>query len=367
MKVLLVSDVIDLDSPSIYTLDVAEELVRLGHQVRLVCAGSRCDALLAGFRQEVKDAKGQDEDILVESPGLTTPVLSWVRKVELKRRLKGFGPEVVHACCESAADAGEALARAFGAPLLVTCHKYHDKPPFRLSPVLKTVITVSDALREHLVNEAGVPKELVAVLSNGINLRNYEVSFEEPEEDRTVVVGTFGKMLERKGQDYLLKAAARVLSEGRKAHFLFAGEGPQEGYLRSLAERLGVRENVTFSNYPFRAHSVIREMDIFVLPSVRESFGFSALEALAFGKPVVAFGVGGVYTFIKDGETGLIVPARDVEGLAAALLELIDDPAKRVRLGRQGRMLVEEKFAMEKLIPRLVGLYERAAGGGEAD
>jgi glycosyltransferase involved in cell wall biosynthesis len=101
-------------------------------------------------------------------------------------------------------------------------------------------------------------------------------------------------------------------------------------------------------------------MDIFVLTSLQETLGFPALEALAYCKAVVAFGVGGIYSFLRDGETGLVVNVKDTEGLVRAIVRLIEDPDLRVKLGRQGRALVEEKFSMASIVERLLVHYRKA-------
>ncbi len=358
LKILLISDSLDNDSPSVYAVDVADELLRQGHDIRFVCPGAKCAFALDSLRKSTKDPQAPiEQHNLIELHGLNTPLVSFLRRIELKRSLGSFQPDIVHSLGEGIAGHALWLAKSLSVPCVVTCHRYLKSVPFGRDPMLSRVISVSDALREHLVNDIGLGKELVNVIPNGLNLRNYEPSYSTAATEKTVLVGTLGAMVERKGHAFLLKAAAKVMEQKRDAHFLIAGEGPLESKLRVLAGKLGITPFVTFSNYPFRAHSVIRELDIFVLPSISESLGFSALEALAYGKPVISFGIGGVYSFIKDGETGIIVPVRDIDRLSDAIVQLIDDSDRRERLGRQGRALVERSFSIDVTVARLTDLY----------
>ncbi|MDZ7816795.1 MAG: glycosyltransferase family 4 protein [Planctomycetota bacterium] len=357
LKVMLIGGLLDTDSPSIYAVDLAGEMIRRGLSVRFVCAGTKCDAA----ESDIKRINGaaRTDDAVLELPGLSTPLLSIYKKMQLKRFARSYKPKLVHALCEDAACAASSVASACNIPYLVTCHTYSDDPPSDDSRHLFRMIAVSDALREYLVNKAGVHKEKMIVLPNGVNLRRYDPLPSE-ESDRVPVIGGFGSLVERKGFEYLLRACSKVIEAGHEIHVLIAGEGPQEQKLRKLVRELKMVDKVTFSRYPFRAHSVIKEMDVFVMSSVRESLGFSALEALAYAKPVVSFGVGGAYSFLRHEKTGLLCNAKDVDALAAAIERLVDDPELRTKLGKAGRKFVEENFSLEAIAERLVHIYRQA-------
>jgi glycosyltransferase involved in cell wall biosynthesis len=360
LRILLFADEIEMDSPSVYAVDLADELLRQGHTVRLVCAGSRCDVLLSDLksRKGTKDA-ASDGDVVLEMPGLKAPIVSFYRMFELRRIISSYKPDIIHATSETCAELARKAADAADTPYMFTCHRYIEDDAWRMSPNLSRVIAVSDDLREHIVNHADIPKELVGVVPNGVSIRKYDFT-SNIEADRIPLIGTIGKLVARKGHSYFVKAAASILQSGYKAHFLVCGEGPEERSLRNLAAELEITEHITFSNFPFRAHSVIREMDVFVLTSLQESLGFSALEALAYGKAVVAFGVGGIYSFLKDGETGLVVNLKDVDGLAKAVSRLIDSPELRYDLGKKGRALVEERFSLEVTTNKVIEQYRIA-------
>ncbi|MFA4985968.1 MAG: glycosyltransferase family 4 protein [Candidatus Brocadiia bacterium] len=357
-RVLIVADTLDIDSPSVYAIDLAQELCKKGSPVMLVCSGSKTPGALDELRATFDAGKySRDKSCLLELPGLAIPFISWFSRGECLHSASAFKPDVIHATGEPAERLARFLAHGLQVPYFVTYHRYWRKGTWSNSRDCFGVIAVSNDLRENLVNSARVPKDLISVIPNGIQIGKYFADFRSKPEDEVMVVGTLGKLIERKGHIYLIKAAAKVLEARKNVHFLLAGDGPLSKRLRDTAIELGIANSMTFSSYPFRASSVIREMDIYVLPSVEESLGFTALEALAYGRPVVAFGTGGVFEFLKDGETGLVVPIRDVDALAAAIVRLLDDAELRLRLARKGRALVEEKFSISKFVDRLTDLY----------
>lgn len=160
------------------------------------------------------------------------------------------------------------------------------------------------------------------------------------------------------GPDVLLSAFARVTG-GADVELVIVGDGPMETDLRVQAARLGVTDRVTFLGR--RPHDtlpdVLRSIDVFAMPSRRESFGLSALEASACGVPVVASDIGGVPEVVRHGETGLLVPAGDVDALAVALRQLVQDAQRRRAMGAAGRRFVTERFEWSRCLGAMEQVY----------
>jgi rhamnosyl/mannosyltransferase len=139
------------------------------------------------------------------------------------------------------------------------------------------------------------------------------------------------------------------------------GEGPLRPLLEEKARSLGVR--ATFSGW-LEGEALLRayaEASVVAVPSVwNEPFGLVGLEAMACGKPVVAFARGGIPDWLEHEETGLLVPPKDVPALAAALRRLLEDGALARRLGEAGRRRARERFAMAQHVQRLVEVYQQA-------
>ena len=98
-------------------------------------------------------------------------------------------------------------------------------------------------------------------------------------------------------------------------------------------------------------------MDIFCLPSLQQGLGTIMLEAMSLGRPVIASAVGGVYSVVRDNETGLVVPPRDSGALARRILELLDAPVHARAIGTAARQAVSEEFGVERMVERTAALY----------
>jgi glycosyltransferase involved in cell wall biosynthesis len=183
-----------------------------------------------------------------------------------------------------------------------------------------------------------------------------------------VVIGAVARLSKEKGLRYLLEAFAVVAARHPEARLVLAGEGPERRRLERLAGRLGVAERVRLlGEVPHeRVPQVLEGLDVFAMPSTYEGFGVAALEAAAMEVPVVASRIHGIPDVVMDGETGLLVPARDRRALAAALERLVSDPDLRRRLGRAGRAFVAEHYSWEENTAQMEALYRAALGEVEA-
>ena len=162
-----------------------------------------------------------------------------------------------------------------------------------------------------------------------------------------------------KGLNYMLRA----LCDLPRARLIVVGVGPMEDAWRGLARELGVEDRVQFAGDVPAAELPLyyAACDVFVLPSSErsEAFGLVQLEAMAAGKPVVCTELGTGTSFVNvDGETGLVVPARDPHALASAIASLIDDARLRAQMGAAGRARVQQQFRLEKMVDRVLALYE---------
>jgi glycosyltransferase involved in cell wall biosynthesis len=211
----------------------------------------------------------------------------------------------------------------------------------------------SDWTRNSLIEDYGVAPEQIEVLSPGADLsRFYPPDHRSPALDGKIRLLFVGGDFQRKGGDTLLQwfrtsptARECVLHIVTRAE-ITGGDGVFVHQLSQDDERLP---------------ALYREADIFVMPTRAECFGIVFTEALASGLPVVSCDVGGVSEVVRDRETGLLVPAGEVEALDRALSQLIKDPALRDRLGRRGRALAEERFDSRKNAFRVAEILRKVA------
>src|SRR6185436_13417435 len=142
---------------------------------------------------------------------------------------------------------------------------------------------------------------------------------------------------------------------------VMCGDGPERAEAEALANRLGVSDSVEFAGK--QPQSIIRDYlsvaDLLLLPSQSESFGLTALEAMACEVPVIATRVGGIPELVEDGGCGYLFEIADVDAMAAASRRVLSDEAERKRLGSRGREIAVSRFATEKIIPQYEALYNR--------
>jgi glycosyltransferase involved in cell wall biosynthesis len=175
-----------------------------------------------------------------------------------------------------------------------------------------------------------------------------------------------GRVITAKGVDVLIRAAPCV-----DAEIVVCGDGVKLDAMRTLAQRLGVARRVRFTGW-LSGEELARELaeaSVLALPSVwPEPFGLVGIEALAAGRPVVASATGGIEDWLEHGVNGLRVPAGDPAALAAALNELLADPARQTAMGETGKRLVAARFSRERHVAALADAYRaaRASWAGEA-
>jgi N-acetyl-alpha-D-glucosaminyl L-malate synthase BshA len=156
----------------------------------------------------------------------------------------------------------------------------------------------------------------------------------------------------------IVRIFARVHEEMPSA-LVLVGDGPERVAADEEARTLGVRDSVYFLGKLEAVAPLLSSADLFLLPSTNESFGLSALEALACGVPVVGSRVGGVPEVVRDGETGALRAVGDVDGMAAAAIEILGDPAKWTAMSEEAAADARRRFALEDIVARYEAFYER--------
>ena len=279
------------------------------------------------------------------------------------------------------------IARLFNVPLVITLHG-SDMFVSKLNPVfkqiakwtLKQTAMVTSVTPTFLTDLAdlGVPKEKRCLTLYGVDpdmfltpphqqlteLREkLEISEKHP------VIFALGRIVLKKGFDTLLHALPLIKENGfPHVTLVIAGDGTDLGRLKNLANELGVSESVRFpGTVPRSAVPTYFHLgDIFAFPAVFDPKGNVdgcpnvILEAMASGKPVVASGISGIPAVVKDGETGILTPEKDVQHLAHALVELLQDTAKRKQFGAAGRQRILNKLTWDKVVNQFKDIYQHS-------
>lgn len=232
------------------------------------------------------------------------------------------------------------------------------------------IVAVSSEDRRRMIEIEGIPPELIELIPNGIPdpppSERGDVRAELGIDPEAPVIGTVATLRPYKGVDVLIQAAAEVAREHPDLRVLVAGgdEGTDttvRAELRRLIAELGLDQNVLLLGFRNDVPAVVQAMDIGVCSSDFEGSPLSVMEYMEEGKPVVASAVGGIPDLVEDGVTGALVPPRDPERLAAAISELLADPAERAQMGERARRLRRERYSIDATLARLSELYERTA------
>ena len=225
------------------------------------------------------------------------------------------------------------------------------------------VVTVSRAVRENLI-VAGVPAGMITAITTGVDCTRFDPERAAPVlrkelgiSDGALLVGMVAILRFKKGHLDLLDAAAEVIKSLPDVRFVLAGNGPQhENLQRAIAER-SLQQQVRLLGLRRDIPDVLRSLDLFVLPTHQEAFGTAFLEAQAMGVPVIGTDVGGVGEAVNQGVSGLLVPPHDPQALAAAILALGHDPARRGAMSAAGRPWVLAEHSTGKMAERMLALY----------
>jgi glycosyltransferase involved in cell wall biosynthesis len=233
------------------------------------------------------------------------------------------------------------------------------------------IIAVSRRVQESHVREEAIPAGRFTVVYNGLpafgpaptpdGARAIRSSLRVA--DGEFAVTTVGRLEPPKGHEVLLRAAPRILAAAPAARFVLVGEGSLGPALRRLADALGVAHAVRFVGVRSDVRSVLAVSDLCLIPSLREGFSVTMLEAMSVGAPIVATDVGGNAEAIVSGESGLVVPPGDPAAIAAAAVTLLLDREAARALGAAARRRFEAHFTLERMIAETERLYGARAVG----
>lgn len=294
---------------------------------------------------------------------------------KLVRFFKDHSVNLVHTHVPTANLWGRLAARKAGCPVIVSEHSDMAATNFKFKCINRWLnrdtaayIVVSQHIKD-LMAQNGVPPEKIRVIRNGI-----PIGFQAEEATRQAVrktlgvktqeplIGTVGRLEERKDHAMLLSACALIKKEIPNARFILVGDGPLREALEKQAEELGLGNSVIFTGVRQDIAALLAALDIFVLSSITEGISISLLEAMAAGKPCVVTRVGGNPEVITDQVTGRLVPAQNAENLSEAVVSLLKNPKRTGEMAVAGRLHVHAHFSQESMMRQIQDVYETLGG-----
>lgn len=334
--------------------------------------------------------QGLAVEVLPDLVRAIRPAADWRAYRRLRAAFRRLRPDVVHTHSSKAGIVGRAAAWDERVPAVV--HTIHGLPfgpserPWKNRLYVASerwaarrchaIVSVCDSMTEQaLAAHVGRPDQYQTVYS-GMDVdafldppRSREaVRRELGLADHEVVFATVARLFERKGHDDLLAIAPEVLRQDPNVRFLWIGGGILRDRLEADARRLGVRQAIHFTGLvaPDRIPELLAAADAVVHPSLREGLARVLPQALIVGRPVVSYDVDGAREVCRP-ETGILLPAQDLPGLAAAVLRLAGDPGLRLAMGAEGRRRFAHQFRHETMTDQLRSLYERLLARGRSD
>ena len=281
-------------------------------------------------------------------------------------------PDLLHAHSRRGADFFGGLAATIARiPAVLT--RRVDNPDTPVVGSLKylaydRVVAISDAVRAQLERQGVTPAKLRTIRSS-IDAAACQPTWTREQflaefslQPTNRIVAVVAQLIPRKGHALLLEAWPQILAHCPDARLLVFGRGPLEAELRSQASPAS---SITFAGFRPDLRAFLGRIDLLVHPATREGLGVGVLEAQAAGVPVVAFNAGGVPEVVVDGVTGLLVapgnaatpPAELATRLAAAVIELLDDPNRRLQLGTAAAARIRAEFSPDRMVEDYIALY----------
>jgi glycosyltransferase involved in cell wall biosynthesis len=300
------------------------------------------------------------------------PLLFW----RLVRFLRATKPDIVHTHLIHGDLYGTLAARLAGVPVVVSTK--HNDDAFRRSRFYAwlsrlaargqdRIIAISEHLARFSVEVEGLDAGKITYIHYGLDgtafcarvrdVNGVRAEFGVPAD--APLAGVVARLDPQKGHAYLLRAWAQVTAALPEARLLVVGDGPLRGELQQQARDLDLENSVIFTGRREDVPRLMAVLDVVALPSLWEGFGLVLLEAMAVARPIVASRVSAIPEIVVDGETGLLVPPRDVKALAAALIELLRNSQRAAEMGRRGRARLEQEFTVERMVAQTEAVYEQ--------
>ncbi len=337
-----------------------------------ILAERRHISLLEDFQKELSNT------------GVTVSILPMKRHLDfgliwrLRREMLRTRTDIVHTHLIHADLHGTIAAKLAGVSTILSSK--HNDDDFRHKPAIGwlnrlltrwqiRIIVISDWIGTFNREVEGVPAEKIVRIHYGLQpetvTRHADPNFLRKEFNippEAPVIGTIGRLDKQKGQAYWLDALKPVIVEFPELRIVLIGDGALRESLKQQVRQLGIAQNVIFTGYRTDALKLLSGFDFFVFPSLWEGFGLVILEAMALKKAVIGSRVSAIPESVQDGQTGILVPAKDVDGLTQAMLKLLRDPALARSMGEAGLTRLHTHFTVETMVNETERVYRDVLG-----
>jgi glycosyltransferase involved in cell wall biosynthesis len=360
LRVLFINSIQMWGGAEVWLMDVMHGLTRRGHAVTLAC---RPGTILE------ENARGEGFDVVpLAMRSDFDPVVVW-KTMQLMRARR---IDVVSTNMDKELRFGGLAARLAGKVAVVPSREV-DYPlknrlryRFTYNCLADHVLANSVSTKRSLLMKAPwLSPDRIEVIYKGVDPAPYQSDNGEGRALRSElgidpaapVVGFVGQIIERKGIPDLVWSMPRVVERFPDVRFLLVGEGQLTEFVLSKTRELGVSDHVVHAGFRKDIPAVMKAIDLLVLPSVVEGFGYVLVEAMAAGRPVVATNVSSIPEIVQHGKTGILVDVHQPDQLAEGMVAVLGSPGRGGDMGERGRRVMLEKFTLERMIDQLEGSF----------
>jgi glycosyltransferase involved in cell wall biosynthesis len=351
-----------------HVIDLANGLLAKGHDVSLIYSSARAEPWFVAAIDAMPSLTAHELPMQRSvGPG------DWTTLRALKKLIRDEGPfDILHGHSSKAGALLRLASDGSDATRIYTPHA-----PITMDPALSTsarflygsmerwlarrcerIICVSRDERDHL-EAVGLPPEKLRVVYNGI-------AFAPPAdraairqrlelETGTVCFGFVGRLSHQKAVHRAILAFAMLRARTDDARLVIVGDGPERNRLESLAKKMGVFRQVTFTGHADGAE-LMAAFDVFLLPSRYEGMPYVLIEAVGCGLPIIVTDVGGAHVVVKNGDNGFVLPRPSIELLAERMADLAVQPELRRTMSRRSAQIATQ-FTSAQMIERTIRAY----------
>jgi glycosyltransferase involved in cell wall biosynthesis len=362
------------------TLLTCKGLMSRGHRV-LLATGPQTGP--EGSLFEKAKADGVDIKIIPHMIREINPFYDLLAYKELFDLIKHDNFNVVHTHSSKAGILGRIAAKKCGCPIIVhtihglAFHRFENPVRNLLYKKLERyvgrfadrIITVGDVMKQKALSAALADENKFVTIYSGIELDEFLKIDEGSKSVRkrlgipmdALVIGKIARLVELKGHNYIIKCAKEISDRFPNVYFLFIGGGYLKDKIKEQIKQMGLKQRFIFTGLvsPSDVPQLIGAMDMLVHTSLREGLPRTIPQALACGKPVVAFDIDGAGEIVQDGITGHLVKAEDTEGLCSRIIDLLKNSDLRKSMGQKGREFVKQRFDVRIMVDRIEEEYKK--------
>lgn len=317
---------------------------------------------------EIKKLRRHSLDIIAMESRLDFKAIS-----EIRKKIKHLKPDIIHIHGTRAGILGRLAAIGLNIPVIYTEHLWTKQ--FRLQSRLLNFahynanwfldmfttlnIAVSEAVKDFMVSSRITRAEKVQVIYNGIESTKFKAKIFSNSQE--FLLGTIGTLNYQKGMQYLIKAIPKIKNEFAGIRLEIMGDGTYKRKLLKEIDKLKIKPYVKFVGFMPDPKKYLTRFDLYVQPSLSESFGLAIVQAMSVGLPVIATNTGGIPEVVTEGKSGLLVEPANPQALADAILDLLRHPQKARKMGEIAQKEARLKFNLKDMINELEKTYESVA------